>query len=155
MVPLIVQLVAWGTLWIIGTAGLAPTMAIPVEALRVAFAVMFVFTGVAHFVPRTRTDMLAMVPPTLPMPGLLVTATGALQLAGAAGLLLPTWSRWAAFALAALLVAMFPANIHASKAAGVIAGRPAMSVVPRLMLQLLWIAGLLWVAIGGVESRAR
>jgi uncharacterized membrane protein len=53
-----------------------------------------------------------MVPPFLPAPELLVTVTGVLELAGAAGLV---WSRtapWAAGGLSALLVAMFPANVY-------------------------------------------
>lgn len=147
MAPLIVQLVAWSIAWTAGAAGLAPLLASPVEALRVALAVMFAFTAVAHFVPRSRADMVAMVPSALPMPGALVTLTGALELVGAAGLALPSWSRAAALALVALLVAMFPANIHAAKAGLQIAGRRAMSLVPRLGLQLFWIACLLWVAV--------
>ncbi len=37
---------------------------------------MFVVTGVTHFVPRGRVEMTAMVPPRLPRPDLLVTLTG-------------------------------------------------------------------------------
>ena len=154
MAPLVVQLVAWGLTWIAGTAGLAPALRAPVEALRVALAIMFAFTAIAHFVPKTRAEMLAMVPPALPMPGVLLTVTGLLELAGAAGLVLPSWSRWAAVALAVLLVAMFPANIHAARAGVTVAGRRAMSLVPRLALQVFWIACLLWVAAASGGSRA-
>jgi uncharacterized membrane protein len=52
---------------------------------------MFVMTGVAHFV-KMRAELVSMVPPGLPAPGLLVTVTGVLELAGAAGLL---WARTA------------------------------------------------------------
>jgi uncharacterized membrane protein len=114
---------------------------------------MFAFTAIAHFVPRTRADMLSMVPPALPMPGVLVTITGVLELAGAAGLASPSWSRWAAIALAALLIAMFPANIHAARAEVAVAGRRAMSLIPRLGLQLFWIACLLWVAAASGSAR--
>ena len=48
---------------------------------------MFTMTGVAHFTPGMRRDMIAIVPPRLPAPGLLVTITGVLELLGAAGLL--------------------------------------------------------------------
>lgn len=146
MAPLIVQLVAWGLAWAAGVAGVAPTMADPVEALRVAFAVMFAFTGAAHFLPRTRAEMVAMVPSLLPMPGLLVSLTGVLEFAGAAGLLTHAWAGWAATGLAALLVAMFPANVHAARAGLMVAGRRAMALGPRLALQVLWMAGLVWVA---------
>jgi hypothetical protein len=36
------------------------------HAVAVGLAVMFVMTGVAHFVPAMRRDMIAIVPPRLP-----------------------------------------------------------------------------------------
>jgi uncharacterized membrane protein len=87
--PLIVQLVAWAGFWLAGLAGLLPAAATPVGALRFALTVMFGFTALSHFLPRTRSDLIRMVPPALPAPGLLVSLTGALELAGAIGLLLP------------------------------------------------------------------
>ncbi len=58
-------------------------------AIAVGLAAMFVLTGIAHFAPPLRRDLIAIVPPRLPAPGLLVTVTGVLELLGAAGLLLP------------------------------------------------------------------
>jgi hypothetical protein len=55
-------------------------------AIAVELAMMFVTTGVAHFVPGMRRDMVAIVPPRLPKPALLVTITGVLELLGAVGL---------------------------------------------------------------------
>jgi uncharacterized membrane protein len=144
--PLIVQLVAWAGFWLAGLAGLLPAAATPVGALRFALTVMFGFTALSHFLPRTRSDLIRMVPPALPAPGLLVSLTGALELAGAIGLLLPPLTRLAALALAALLVALFPANLHADRAGLQIAGRCATPLLYRLPLQLFWIACLLWVA---------
>lgn len=146
MAPLIVQLVAWAGFWLAGLAGLLPAAATPVGALRFALAVMFGFTALSHFLPRTRPDLVRMVPPALPAPGLLVSLTGGLELAGAIGLLLPPLTRLAALALAALLVALFPANLHADRAGLRIAGRRATPLRYRLPLQLFWIACLLWVA---------
>src|SRR5262245_54368494 len=68
-----------------------------------------------------------MVPPSLPHPGALVTVTGIAELAGAVGLLGPAVSRWAALGLAVLLVAMFPANIHAARGRVTLRGRPCAS----------------------------
>src|SRR5258705_7453914 len=59
------------------------------QAVAVGLAVMFVMTGVAHFVPAMRRDMIAILPPRLPAPGLLVTITRVLELLRAAGLLYP------------------------------------------------------------------
>lgn len=84
-------------------------------ALAVGLALMFILTGVAHFVPGMRRDMIAIVPPRLPRPALLVTVTGVLELAGAAGLLYPPTRVAAATCLFLLMLAMFPANIHAAR----------------------------------------
>ncbi len=59
------------------------------SAIAVGLAAMFVVTGIAHFVNPLRRDLIAIVPPRLPAPGLLVTVTGVLELLGAAGLLYP------------------------------------------------------------------
>lgn len=144
--PLIVQLVAWAAFRLAGLVGVLPSADTPVGALRLALAVMFGFTALSHFLPRTRPDLVRMVPPVFPAPGLLVSLTGALELAGAIGLLVPPLTRLAAVGLAALLVALFPANVHAAHAGVRIAGRPAMPLRYRLPLQLFWIVCLIWVA---------
>jgi uncharacterized membrane protein len=85
------------------------------QAVAVGLAAMFAMTGVAHFVPAMRRDMIAIVPPRLPAPGLLVTITGVLELVGAAGLLYPPTRVAAAVCLFVLMLAMFPANIYAAR----------------------------------------
>src|SRR5258708_26483133 len=85
------------------------------RAVAVGLAVMFVMTGVAHFVPAMRRDMIAIVPPRLPAPGVLVTITGVLELLGAAGVLFPPTRVAAAACLFVLMLAMFPANAYASR----------------------------------------
>jgi uncharacterized membrane protein len=85
------------------------------QAVAVGLAVMFVMTGVAHFVPAMRRDMIAIVPPRLPAPGMLVTITGVLELLGAAGLLYPPTRVAAAVCLFVLMLVMFPANIYAAR----------------------------------------
>jgi uncharacterized membrane protein len=115
-------------------------------ATRLGLAVMFVFTGMAHFTS-TRRDLIRMVPPQLPNASALVTLTGVAELAGAVGLTIPWTSRGAAYALMVLLVAMFPANIYAARTGHTIGGRPHTRMSLRLPLQLLWI-GLLWWSVG-------
>jgi uncharacterized membrane protein len=85
------------------------------QAVAVGLAAMFAMTGVAHFVPAMRRDMIAIVPPRLPAAGLLVTITGVLELVGAAGLLYPPTRVAAAVCLFMLMLAMFPANIYAAR----------------------------------------
>jgi uncharacterized membrane protein len=84
-------------------------------AVAVGLAAMFVVTGVAHFVQPLRGDMVGIVPPRLPAPALLVSITGVLELLGAIGLLIPTTRVAAAICLFALMLAMFPANVHAAR----------------------------------------
>jgi uncharacterized membrane protein len=98
----------------LGVAGVAPWADWPVP-LRWALAAMFLLTASARLGSR-RGDLEAMVPAGLPRPGLLVALTGALEALGALGLLLPATASTAGWCLAALLVAVFPANIHAARA---------------------------------------
>jgi uncharacterized membrane protein len=114
-------------------------------ATRAGLAVMFVFTGAAHFTS-TRRDLIRMVPPQLPYPSALVTLTGIAELGGAIGLLVPSVARLSAYGLIALLVLMFPANVHAGKIGHHIAGRPHTRIALRLPLQMFWIALLWWSA---------
>jgi uncharacterized membrane protein len=111
-------------------------------SLRWALAVMFLLTASAHFGGR-RADLVRMVPPFFPSPELLVTLTGIAEILGAAGLLLPRMAPWAAAGLALLLVAMFPANVHAARAGLDIGGTPVTPLVPRIALQVLFLAAVL------------
>jgi uncharacterized membrane protein len=97
----------------LGFAG-AESFASWVASARFALATMFLFTSLSHFAPM-RKDLIAMVPPGLPRPDLLVYATGFAELAGAIGLLIPALTFWAACGLIALLVLMLPANVSAAR----------------------------------------
>jgi uncharacterized membrane protein len=142
MIPFAIMLMAIAVSRVAGMFGVAAQDDWP-AATRAGLAVMFVFTGIAHFTG-TRQDMVRMVPPALPSPALLVTLTGVAELAGAAGLLTPGYQSLAAWCLMALLVAVFPANVYASQANVAVAGRPPSPLVFRLPLQVLWIALLWW-----------
>jgi uncharacterized membrane protein len=81
---------------------------------RFLLAVFFVVAGLLHFVfPHT---YIRMVPPSFPWPGTLVWFSGAAEIIGGAGLLLPPWRRPAAWGLVLLLLAVFPANIYMAMA---------------------------------------
>ncbi|WP_454792213.1 DoxX family protein [Mycolicibacterium lutetiense] len=118
------------------------------SAIAVGLAAMFVMTGVAHFVNPLRRDMIAIVPPALPAPGALVTVTGVLELAGAAGLLYPPTRVAAAVSLFLLMLAMFPANIHAARMPN-----PPKSMTSRLGVrtaeEAVYLAAAVIVAVGG------
>jgi uncharacterized membrane protein len=118
------------------------------KAIAVGLAAMFALTGVAHFVPPLRGDMIAIVPPQLPAPGLLVSVTGVLELLGVLGLLVPATRVTAAVCLLVLLVAMFPANVYAARMPS-----PPKSMAAKLPLrtaeEIVYLAAAVMVAIGG------
>jgi uncharacterized membrane protein len=101
------------------------------ESTAYALAVMFCFTGAAHF-SRMRTDLEKMVPPWVPDPKRAVWVTGLLEILGALGLVFPETRRLAGICLIAFLIAVFPANVHAAKSDVKLGDRP---VTP------LWIRG--------------
>ncbi len=73
-------------------------------------AALFVLAGVLHFViPRF---YLAIVPSYLPSPLMLVYVSGAFEILGGLGLLLPATRTLAAIGLILLLAAILPANIE-------------------------------------------
>lgn len=76
----------------------------------VVTAVVFVIAGLLHFVmPRV---YLAIMPPYLPRPLLLVYLSGVFEVLGGLGLLLSGTRTAAAVGLILLLLAVFPANIE-------------------------------------------
>jgi uncharacterized membrane protein len=139
MVPFIALIVGFAVLRLLGVAGVDALDGWQ-PALRGGLALMFVSTGVPHFLPGWRRDMAAMIPAALPRPALLVTATGVLELAGAAGLLIPPLAPFAAIGLAVLMVAMFPANVSAARRGLTLGGRPATPIPLRTALQVGFVA---------------
>ena len=116
-------------------------------ALRIALAAMFLLTASAHWGKR-RPDLIRMVPPAFPRPELLVTITGACEIAGAGGLIIPEFAPLAAAALALLLIAIFPANVRAAREGIAIAGRPPTPLPARATIQVIFLSALIAVAIG-------
>ncbi|WP_191259815.1 DoxX family protein [Amycolatopsis oliviviridis] len=136
LVPVLMLVAVTATLSLLGAFGVQRLKPWPV-AVRGGVAALFVTTGLAHFIGM-REELVAMVPPALPAPGLLVTITGVLELAGAAGVL---WSRtapWAAGGLTLLLLGMFPANVY--KALHGPVASVMDELVPRSLMQVVFLA---------------
>lgn len=87
----------------------------------------------------------------LPEPGLLITVTGVLELAGAAALLWTRTAPWAAAGLTLLLVAMFPANVYAALAD--VTTTAADELVPRTLIQVVFVAATVSIAAPHFRSR--
>jgi uncharacterized membrane protein len=152
MIVVSVLVVATLVLRALGAFGVRRFASWPVSAAH-GMAAMLVLTASAHFVPAGVTvmpnhaDMVRIVPPFLPLADALIYLTGVLELLGALGLVL-TATRWAAgLSLAALFVALVPANIYEAVAdisfANGAAPTPLWQRIPE---QILYIGVVLWVA---------
>lgn len=149
MEPLITLVAVTLLLLAAGALGVQRVRPWPV-ALRGGLSAMFVLTGVAHFVGM-RDELVAMVPPALPAPELLVTVTGVLELAGAAGLWIARTRPWAAGGLAALLLAMFPANVYAHLEG--ITDHTVDGLLLRTLMQVVFLAAALAVLAADLRER--
>jgi uncharacterized membrane protein len=78
--------------------------------LRYVFSAFFILAGLNHF--RIPDFYVRMMPPYLPWPLLLVSMSGLFEIVLGAALAVPRLQRLAAWGLIALLIAVFPANIH-------------------------------------------
>ena len=112
----------------------------PYNAGRFALAVFFVIAGCLHFV--YPASYLRIMPPFLPWPNVLIAISGVAEIMGGLGLLTSQWRRPAAWGLALLLVAVFPANIYMAVAHIRFAGWLGQPWIPwaRLPLQFVLIA---------------
>jgi len=107
-------------------------------------AIFYVVAGALHFIKPV--PYLRIMPPYVPWHAAMVRLSGAFEILGGFGLLLPATRRAAAWGLVALLIAVFPANVY-------MAVHPvetgAAGIAPvlrwgRLPLQMLLIWWLLW-----------
>lgn len=122
----------------------------PVALARVITAVVFVGIGITHFVPPVVRGMAAMVPQAFHgrpfSPVAWVWVTGLAEIAGGLGLLWEPTRAAAGIALAVFLVCVFPANAYAARHRDRF-GVVAVPFWPRLALQVLLMALVLWVGL--------
>ena len=109
---------------------------------RIALALFFIVAGSAHFI--SPGPYVAIVPSYLPWPAALVLLSGIAEILGGLGIFFRPIRRAAGWGLIALLVAVFPANIHAISTGMIIGGHPlpAWILWARLPFQFLFVA---WV----------
>jgi uncharacterized membrane protein len=129
-----------------GEVALEVTRAIVLWAL----VVVFVGMGVNHFRPGPAHVMAKMIPPSMRREGrlrplVLVYFTGVCEIAGGIGLAIPATRLAASVALILFLIAVFPANVYASRHREIF-GRGAIPFWPRLAGQVALIAMLALVA---------
>jgi uncharacterized membrane protein len=114
--------------------------------LRVLLAFAFVGVGILHFVRPGTFEQI--VPPYLPWPLALVYISGFFEILGGCGVLIPPLRRIAGWGLIALLIAVFPANLHMALNDVPVDGKllPPLLVWLRLPFQLVFIAWVWWCA---------
>lgn len=79
-------------------------------ASRIVLAALFVFAGTMHFV--IPASYVRIMPPYVPWHREMVLLSGACEIAGGVGLLVPRVRRWAGVGLVLLLAAVWPANVQ-------------------------------------------
>jgi uncharacterized membrane protein len=113
-------------------------------ALRL-MALFFIVAGLNHFL--NPAPYLTMMPPALPYPDMLNRISGVAEILGGLGILLPPTRILAAWGLIALLVAVFPANLHVALHGWKGENIPAWLLWARLPFQPLLIALVYWLGI--------
>jgi uncharacterized membrane protein len=105
---------------------------------KCVFAVLFVLAGVGHFV--APDFYVKIMPPYLPYHRPLVLLSGVFEIALGVFLLVPRFSRLAAWGWISLLIAVFPANVYVYQHQEILPGPPLVHLL-RLPLQavlILW-----------------
>jgi uncharacterized membrane protein len=116
----------------------------------IGIAIMFVTAGTAHFLAPAWFDQI--MPPWVPNARLATLLSGAAEIAGGLGVLIPSTRVAAGWGLIALLLAVFPANVHmlqmASQSNAALWYRAALWARLPLQALLIW-----WVWRAAVRSR--
>jgi uncharacterized membrane protein len=121
--------------------------------LRVLFGAFFVVAGVTHFT--NRDFFTSIVPPYLPWPEMLVSVSGVAEIALGGMLIVPATTEIAAWGLIALLIAVFPANIHMAMNPQLYPDTPRAALLIRLPLQGVLVAVAYWFTRGaGVAAKS-
>ena len=110
---------------------------------RIAVGLAFIVAGLNHFrVPRFYQRMM---PPYIPAPKEMVDISGVAEVALGAALFVPRLQPVARYGLLALLLAVFPANLHMALNADKFGGIPEWALWARLPFQPLMMAAVVYV----------
>ena len=111
-------------------------------ALRYLLGLSFVGAGVMHFI---KPDFyLRMMPSYLPWHLALIYISGVCEIGLGILVAIPRYSRQAAWALIALLIAVFPANVYAAMNPQTMPEFTPSSLLLRLPFQIVFIAWAWW-----------
>lgn len=107
------------------------------HAARIAYGAFYVIAGINHFL--NPAFYLAIMPPWLPWHGALVFLSGVAEVVLGALLCVPGTARLAGWGLIAMLVAVFPANVHMAQHPELFPQFPEVALWLRLPVQVVLI----------------
>ena len=110
--------------------------------MKYLFATVFIFAGIRHFYDPG--FYLRIMPPYLPWPSALHLIAGVFEVVLGVMLLIPRFQKLAAWGLIALLLAVYPANIHMAVNHHLYPDLPMIYHWIRLPLQFVIIAWAWW-----------
>lgn len=110
--------------------------------LKYVLAVLFIGAGLNHF--RAPAFYVNIMPPYLPWHLFLVYLSGVFEVALGIMLFIPRLARLAGWGMIALLIAVFPANLHMAMNPDLFPDVPRAVLYIRLPLQAVFIAWAYW-----------
>jgi uncharacterized membrane protein len=110
--------------------------------MRCLLGIVFIAVGVKHFVDPN--FFVRIMPPYLPWHLECVYISGVFEVALGVLVMIPRYTRAAAWGLIALLIAVFPANLHMALNTDQFPDFPAAGLWARLPLQAVLIAWAYW-----------
>lgn len=117
------------------------------------FGSLFVLAGANHFL--NAAFYLRIMPAYLPAPLLLVYLSGVCEIALGVLLLIPKFSRVAAWGLILLLIAVFPANVQMVAHAELYPEFDLIALWIRLFLQVVLVLWAYWLTLPASKRRAQ
>lgn len=121
------------------------------RVLLVLFGAFFIVAGITHFT--NQAFFTSIVPPYLPFPVALVVISGIAEIGLGAALMVRRTSRLAAWGLIALLIAVFPANLHMAMNPQLYPSTSPTALLIRLPLQAVLIAIAYWFTRSWARAR--
>ena len=110
--------------------------------VRLLFGAFFVVAGVTHFT--NEAFFTSIVPPYLPWPVAIVYVSGIAEIALGVLLMVPASTAVAGWGLIALLIVVFPANLHMAMNPGLYPATSPTALLIRLPVQGVLIALAYW-----------
>jgi uncharacterized membrane protein len=117
-------------------------MRIVKTTFKYVLALAFVLAGANHFI--STAFYLSIMPPLLPAHLFLVYLSGVCEIALGILLMIPKYSRLAAWGLITLMIAVFPANVYMAMNTNLFPQFDPTAIWLRLPLQFLLIAWAFW-----------